>query len=96
MLFALICTDRPDSVELRMKVRPDHLNYLESLGAALKAAGPFTSADGRPTGSLVIVEAPDEEAARRIAAADPYAAAGLFAAVDVRAWKWLIKNPEAR
>ena len=25
---------------------------------------------------------------------DPYAKAGLFASVEIRPWKWLIKNPE--
>jgi uncharacterized protein YciI len=96
MLFALICTDKPNSVDLRMSVRPDHLTYLESLGGALKAAGPFTGDDGKPTGSLVILEAADKAAAEAIAENDPYAKAGLFAAVEIRPWKWLIKNPEAK
>ena len=94
MLFALICTDKPHSVDLRMSVRPDHLKYLESLGGALKAAGPFTSDAGAPTGSLVIIEAADRAAASAMAEADPYARAGLFASVEIRPWKWLIKNPE--
>ena len=42
MLFALICTDKPNSLELRQQSRPDHLKFLESLGGNLKAAGPFT------------------------------------------------------
>ena len=96
MLFALLCTDKPASVDLRMSVRPDHLKYLESLGTALKAAGPFTDDEGKPTGSLVIIEAADRAAAQAIADNDPYANAGLFAAVEIRPWKWLIKNPEAR
>lgn len=95
MLFALICTDKPHSVDLRMSVRPDHLKYLESLGTALKAAGPFTDEEGKPTGSLVIVEADSRAAAAAIAGNDPYSRAGLFAAVDIRPWKWLIRNPEA-
>lgn len=94
MLFALICTDKPNSVDLRMSVRPDHLKYLESLGGALKAAGPFTNDEGSPTGSLVIIEAADRAAAQAMAENDPYAKAGLFAAVEIRPWKWLIKNPE--
>ncbi len=96
MLFALICTDKPNSVDLRMSVRPDHLKYLESLGAALKAAGPFTTDEGSPTGSLVIIEAADRAAAQAMAENDPYAKAGLFAAVEIRPWKWLIKNPDAK
>ena len=96
MLFALICTDKPASIDLRMAVRPDHLKHLEGLGGALKAAGPFTNDEGQPTGSLVIIEAADVAAAKAIADADPYAKAGLFASVDIPPWKWLIKNPEAK
>jgi len=96
MLFALLCTDKPNSVDLRMQVRPDHLKYLESLGSALKAAGPFTTDEGAPTGSLVIIEAADRAAAKAMAENDPYAKAGLFASVEIRPWKWLIKNPEAK
>jgi len=95
MLFALLCTDNPNSLDLRMQVRPEHLTYLESLGSALKAAGPFTSDEGSPIGSLVIIEAADRAAAEVMAANDPYAKAGLFAAVEIKPWKWLIKNPEA-
>ena len=96
MLFALICTDKPASLDLRLSVRPDHLKHLESLGAALKAAGPFTDDAGQPIGSLVIIEAADRAAAKAMADADPYAKAGLFASVEIRAWKWLIKNPETK
>ena len=96
MLFALICTDKPGSLDLRQKVRPDHLAYLESLGSAMKAAGPFTGDDGKPTGSLVVIEAVDRAGVEVIAANDPYAKAGLFASVDIRPWKWLIRNPETK
>lgn len=96
MLFALLCTDKPNSVELRMSVRPDHLKYLESLGSSLKAAGPFTTDEGSPTGTLAVIEAADRAAAQAIADNDPYAKAGLFASVEIRPWKWLIKNPESK
>ena len=95
MLFAVICTDKPDSLELRQQVRPDHLKFLEGLGTGLKAAGPFVDDDGKPTGSLVIIEAADRGSAKSIAGRDPYAVAGLFASVEIKPWKWLIKNPEA-
>ena len=96
MLFALICTDKPGSGELRQTMRPEHVAYLNSLGASLKAAGPFTDEEGKPTGSLVIVEAKDRSGAETIAKNDPYSKAGLFAAVEIRAWKWSIKNPEVK
>lgn len=96
MLFALLCTDKPNSLDLRLSVRPDHLAYLDGLGGAVKAAGPFTSDEGAPVGTLAIIEAADRAAAEAIAASDPYAKAGLFASVEIKAWKWVIKNPEAR
>ncbi len=96
MLYALICTDKPNSVELRLKERPGHIDYLNGLGDALKAAGPFTDEAGGPIGSLVIVEAKDRGGAETIARNDPYAKAGLFAAVEIRAWKWGLKNPEVK
>jgi hypothetical protein len=94
MLFALICTDKPNSLDVRLSTRPEHLKYLESLGPRLKAAGPFTSDDGQPTGSLVIIEAADRATAQAMANSDPYVKAGLFSSVEIRPWKWLIKNPE--
>ena len=96
MLYALICTDKPNAVDLRLKERPGHIDYLNGLGNALKAAGPFTDEAGSPIGSLVIVEAKDRSGAEDIARNDPYAKAGLFAAVEIRAWKWGLKNPEVK
>lgn len=95
MLFALICTDKPNSLELRQQSRPEHLKFLEGLGGSLKAAGPFTDDEGKPTGSLVVIEAENRAAITEIARRDPYAVAGLFASVEIKPWKWLIKNPEA-
>lgn len=95
MLFALICTDKPNSLDLRLSTRPVHVDYLNSLGSKLRSAGPFTDDAGQPNGSLVIIEAADRAEAKAIADADPYAKAGLFASVEIRAWKWTLKNPEA-
>ena len=95
MIYALICTDKPDSLAIRKANRPQHLAYLESLGETLVLAGPFTAEDGETmNGSLVVIEASSLEAARKIAAGDPFAKAGLFAHVDIRPWLWTINNPD--
>jgi uncharacterized protein len=94
MLFAIICTDKPRSLALRQKNRPDHVAFLEGLGSKLKAAGPFLDEAGDPNGSLVVMEADSRADAQAAAALDPYAKAGLFAHVEVRPWNWLINNPE--
>jgi uncharacterized protein len=95
MLYALLCTDKPASVDLRMAVRPEHLAYLGSLGSKMKAAGPFLDDAGSPTGSLVIIEAESRAEAEAMAAKDPYAIAGLFASVEIKPWRWALKNPDA-
>ncbi|WP_331372484.1 YciI-like protein [Sinorhizobium chiapasense] len=97
MLFALLCTDKPGGLQLRLDTRPDHLAYLNELNAkgVLKIAGPFLGGDGKPTGSLVIVRAETLEEAKAIAEADPYAKAGLFSNVEIKAYNWVFNNPEA-
>ena len=94
MLYALICTDKPDHLQVRLDNRPAHLAFLEGLGDALKGAGPFLGSDDKPAGSLVLIEAEDRATIEAIAADDPYAKAGLFQSVDIRPWAWLLKNPE--
>jgi uncharacterized protein YciI len=95
MLYALICIDKPGSLAARKANRPKHLAYLKSLGETLVLAGPFTETDGRAmNGSLIVGEAASIDAARKIAANDPFAKAGIFASVDIRPWLWTINNPD--
>ncbi|MDV4155123.1 MULTISPECIES: YciI-like protein [Rhizobium] len=97
MLFALLCKDKPGHLNVRMDTRPTHIEHLNKLNAegTLKIAGPFLDDDGKPCGSLIIVEADSKEAARALADADPYAKAGLFESVDVKAYNWVFNKPEA-
>jgi len=97
MLYALICTDKPNSLDLRLANRPDHIAYLKSLGPTLVFAGPFTEADGKTmNGSLVVVEAESREAAQQLADGDPFAKAGVFASVEIRPWLWTVNRPDGR
>jgi uncharacterized protein len=96
MLYALLCTDKPNSTDLRAKMRPDHVAYLASLGEKMKFAGPFLDDAQSPIGSLVMIEAENREAAEYIASNDPYNKSGLFAAVEIKAWRWALKNPDAK
>ena len=87
-MFAIRCLDKPDSLALRMQVRPAHVDYLNSKIDIIRIAGPFLGeAGGDPCGSLLIVEVADLAAAQAFADADPYAQAGLFASAEVRPWR---------
>ncbi|GAN70237.1 YciI family protein [Acetobacter syzygii] len=84
MLFAIICTDRPGALELRMATRPQHLAFLETHKANIQFGGPQLDANGKPCGSLMLLEAEDRASAEGFAAADPYAKVDLFESVIVR------------
>lgn len=95
MLYALICRDKPGHLQVRLDNRPAHLDFLGKLNEAgtLKFAGPFLDEEGKPTGTLAVIEASDKMAAAAIGAEDPYAKAGLFESVRIRAWNWVFNNP---
>jgi uncharacterized protein YciI len=90
VLFAAICVDKPGQLELRLATRAAHLAFLEAHQAQIKLGGPFLDANENPVGSLLIVECPDEPAAKALLAADPYAKAGLFASVELRPWRRVV------
>lgn len=87
MHFTITCTDKPGALPLRQANRPDHLAYLEAAGHSLCLAGPLLDADGQPRGSLLVVDVVDRAAAEAFAAGDPYAQAGVFADVTIRAFR---------
>ena len=94
MLFIAICTDKPDSLQLRLDNRPAHLAYLTSLGAKAPAGGALLTADKQGVvGSLIIFEGENEAEIAAMLAGDPYAKAGLFVSVDVKPWRQAIGVP---
>jgi len=94
MLFALINTDRPASLDLRMGTRPAHLAYLEGQAAKIVTGGAMLDAAGQPAGSLLVIDVADREEALAFAAADPYARAGLFESSVVRPFRQVFKDGE--
>lgn len=87
MLFALIATDRPDSLSARLTHRAEHRGRLEALDQErrLLTAGPFPAIDGSEqfTGSLIVADFPDLTAAEHWAAQDPYQREGVYAQIQI-------------
>lgn len=83
MLFVILARDKPDGHALRAATRPAHLGYVAGAGDRLKLGGPIRDGEGRPVGSLLIIDAASETAARLFAQNDPYAEAGLFGQVEI-------------
>lgn len=95
MLYAIISEDQPGSLPLRQQARPAHLLRLQALQdeGRLVLAGPHPAVDAADpgpagfTGSLVVAEFANLEAAREWAAADPYQHAGVYARVTVKPFR---------
>jgi uncharacterized protein YciI len=95
MFYAIMGTDREDSLEARLKARPEHLQRIETLQqeGRLLLAGPHPAIDSEDpgpagfSGSLIVAEFPDLESAKAWADQDPYTLAGVFSGVTVKPFK---------
>ncbi len=88
MIYVITCVDKPDHGAVRKENRTAHLAYLRDAGDTLFAAGPTLTDDASSvTGSVIMVDLPDKQAAETFAANDPYTQAGLFESVTIKAWK---------
>lgn len=86
-LFVLTCIDKPDALALRMATREAHLAYLATRPGVVRLGGPFLDEAGAMAGSMLIIEAPDLDAAKAFLALDPYLKAGLFERTEVKPWR---------
>lgn len=88
-LYCLHCLDNEtDGAERRAATRPAHLEWAAGLGDACRMAGPLLNADGKMVGSVFLIEAENEAAARAINAEDPYTKAGVFGRVSILETRW--------
>jgi uncharacterized protein YciI len=95
MLYAIIGTDHPDSLEKRMANRPAHLERLKQLQdeGRLVLAGPFPAIDSIDpgpagfSGSLIVAEFPSLAEAKAWAEADSFATGGVFSGITVQPFR---------
>jgi len=95
MLYVIFSQDVENSLSMRQQARPAHLARLQQLNeqGRLVVAGPMPAIDSEDpadagfTGSTVIAEFDNLEAAQNWADADPYMAAGVYKNVIVKPFK---------
>ena len=95
MLFVLTAIDKENALDLRMKTREAHFDYVRKT-AVVRLGGPFLNAKGDMAGSLIIFEAKDLADAEVWHAGDPYFKASLFARTEIRPWKATANFCEAK
>ena len=95
MLYMIYSEDVENSLPLRAKARPAHIERLQTLKneGRLVMAGPLPAIDANEpgdagfTGSLVIAEFESLEAAQSWADTDPYLDAGVYREITVKPYK---------
>ena len=95
MWYAIICEDSENSLEKRLKARPDHLNRLHQLKdqGRLLVAGPHPAIDNiEPgeagfTGCLIVAEFDGLQSAQQWADDDPYTQEGVYSRISVKPFK---------
>lgn len=84
------------SAQIRAAIRPDHRLYIREThhGVSAVAGGMVVNESGdNATGTLLILDAPDREAALRYLEGDPYHGAELFARFELDRWDWGLGAP---
>ena len=92
MLYSIVGTDFPDSLENRLAARPAHVKRLQALLAQgrLILAGPNPAIDSPDpaaagfTGSLIVAEFDSLEQAKEWANGDPYVKQNVYQSVEVK------------
>jgi len=100
MLYAIIATDKLDSLDARLTARPAHLERLKTLqdNGKLLLAGPHPAIDciepgtAGFSGSLIVAEFPSLLDAKSWADEDPYVKAGVYKDVQVKPFKKVFPN----
>lgn len=88
MLTIITMMDKPNSLDLRMATRPQHVEYLGKNydGIRLLMGGPLLNEDGAMIGSHLVVETTSRAILDKFLDNDPYCLAGLFASRNVQIW----------
>ena len=97
--FVIFSTDRPGTESVRQEHRERHRAYIrqpDANGVAAVLGGPTLDAAGQMNGTMLVVAAEDEAAARAFFASDPYVVNGLFGEVIVREWSWGLGRDELK
>ena len=95
MFYAIIAEDKPNTLNIRLAVRPEHLERIKQLNneGRLLLAGPHPSIDAEDpgeagfTGSLILAEFESLEAAKAWADDDPFVKAGVYDKITVKPFR---------
>lgn len=95
MLFAFVCIDKPNTRELRSRLRAPHIEYMLRVKDRTVFGGPIQEDDGETScGSIFAIEFASRGHADAFIADEPYHRGGLFETVMIRRWRQMVPEIE--
>ncbi|MBY0266658.1 MAG: YciI family protein [Burkholderiales bacterium] len=95
MLWAVICTDNPNTAAIRESVLQPHRDYLKSRKNILVLSGATQSDDGSEAiGSLFILNVNSRAEAKQFSDGDPFTQKGVFKSITITRMRKGNWNPE--
>ncbi len=86
MAYLIKCIDRKNSLDLRLKTRQEHINYLKK-NNKLILAGPILDKDQNPKGTIAILDYDQKSEVDLFIRNDPYNKVDLFEKIEITFFK---------
>lgn len=83
MIYSIHALYKPDALERRIQLLPEHRDYIKQIAERVAFAGPLLDAQGEPLGSLIVAQFEDEAGVHAWLANEPFNRAQLFQRLEV-------------
>ena len=90
MTYLITCTDKENSIDLRLSTREEHIKYLKKIKKKLILAGPILDKNDNPVGTVLIVDFDNLNAVKKFLNEDPYSKVDLFNDIKIVRFKKVI------
>ena len=94
MQFIVTAHDGENMLEKRMAVRPRHLEGMAKLGSHIIVAGGILDENGKPKGSVLVLEFDSRDELDAYLAAEPYVLEHVWEKIEVEAMNVVIVGGE--
>ena len=92
MIWVILCKDKPNSLNDRMKVIDEHRTYLSTNPIKTLISGPLTDKEGNMSGSFFMVEADNEEEIKVFQRNDPIFKANIWDEIIISPFNKRVDN----
>ena len=92
MIWVILCKDKPNSLNERMKIIDEHRAYLSTNPIKKLISGPLTDNNGNMNGSFFMVKADSEEEIRVFQRNDPIFKANIWDEITISPFNKRVDN----